>query len=53
MKKCLVLSDSFKGSLTSAQIGAIVQEEWLRQFPSSSVRAIPVADGGEGTRRML
>lgn len=49
MKKCLVLSDSFKGSLTSAQIGAIVQEEWLRQFPSSSVRAIPVADGGEGT----
>lgn len=49
MRKCIVLSDSFKGSLSSEEIGRIVKEECERQFPACRVLALPVADGGEGT----
>jgi glycerate kinase len=41
----LVVSDSFKGTLGSAEIGRIVQEE-LR--PVHRVDYLPVSDGGEG-----
>lgn len=43
--KILVLSDSFKGSLSSLDIGQIIQEE-LR--PEHLVDFLPVSDGGEG-----
>ena len=49
MRKCIVLSDSFKGSLSSEEIGRIVKEECRRQFPACHVLAFSVADGGEGT----
>ena len=49
MKKIAVVSDSFKGSLTSAEICAIVAEEAARFFPACEVVGLPVADGGEGT----
>ena len=49
MRKCIVLSDSFKGSLSSEEIGRIVKEECRRQFPACHVFAFSVADGGEGT----
>ena len=49
MKKCVVLSDSFKGSISSTEIGRIVREECVRQFTGCAVSAVPVADGGEGT----
>lgn len=49
MKKCVVLSDSFKGSISSTEIGRIVKEECVRQFTGCAVSAVPVADGGEGT----
>ena len=49
MRKVVVVSDSFKGSLTSAAIGDLVKEEAPRFFPGCQVEAIPVADGGEGT----
>ena len=47
MRKCIVLSDSFKGSLSSEEIGRIVKEECRRQFPACHVLAFSVADGGE------
>lgn len=49
MKKIVVVSDSFKGSITSAEICAIVTQEAARFFPACEVVGIPVADGGEGT----
>ena len=49
MKKCIVISDSFKGSLSSRAICAIAREHIPRFFPACEVRALSVADGGEGT----
>ncbi|MCI9486502.1 MAG: glycerate kinase [Lachnospiraceae bacterium] len=49
MKKCIVISDSFKGTLSSVEICAIAKESIPRFFPECEVDAIPVADGGEGT----
>lgn len=47
--KLLCLSDSFKGSLSSAQIGALVQQAATRVWPEASTETIYIADGGEGT----
>ena len=49
MKKCIVISDSFKGSLPSRDICAIARERIPLYFPACEVRALSVADGGEGT----
>lgn len=49
MKKCVVVSDSFKGTVSSREICAIAQQVMPRHFPACEVVCIPVADGGEGT----
>ncbi|MBE6909952.1 MAG: glycerate kinase [Ruminococcaceae bacterium] len=49
MKKIVVISDSFKGTLSSRDICAITRESVPRIIPGCEVIAIPVADGGEGT----
>ena len=49
MKKCVVVSDSFKGTVSSREICAIAQQVIPRHFPACEVICIPVADGGEGT----
>lgn len=49
MKKCVVVSDSFKGTLSSLEICRIVWETVPEIFPSCAVDTVPVADGGEGT----
>ena len=49
MKKCVVVSDSFKGTVSSREICAIAQQVIPRHFPACKVVCIPVADGGEGT----
>ena len=49
MKKCVVVSDSFKGTVSSREICAIAQRVIPRHFPGCEVICIPVADGGEGT----
>ena len=49
MKKIVVVSDSFKGSITSSEICDIVAEETSCFFPACEVVCLPVADGGEGT----
>ena len=49
MKKIIVIPDSFKGTLSSAQICAIVEERIAAHFPQAQTLCIPVADGGEGT----
>ena len=49
MKKCGVVSDSFKGTVSSREICEIAQRVIPRHFPACEVVCIPVADGGEGT----
>lgn len=49
MKKCIVISDSFKGTLSSLEICKIARDAIPRIFPECQVETIPVADGGEGT----
>ncbi|MCE5188298.1 MAG: glycerate kinase [Eubacteriales bacterium] len=49
MKKIAVVSDSFKGSISSEEICGMVTEETKRFFPACEVVGLPVADGGEGT----
>ena len=49
MKKCVMISDSFKGSLSSSRICAIAHERTEAFFPGCQVVGLPVADGGEGT----
>lgn len=49
MKKCVVVSDSFKGTLSSLQICRICRERISTFFPECEVVTLPVADGGEGT----
>ena len=49
MKKIVVISDSFKGTLSSREICEIARQSVPRILPGCAVTAIPVADGGEGT----
>lgn len=49
MKKCIVIPDSFKGSLDSIEICELTKGKIQQFFPECEVITLPVADGGEGT----
>ena len=49
MKMCIVISDSFKGSLSSGEICDIARACFAEVLSDCELTAIPVADGGEGT----
>ena len=49
MKKAILIPDSFKGTLSSAQICEIMGNQIRLRFPDCEVVSIPVADGGEGS----
>ncbi len=49
MPTVVVSSDSFKGSLTSLEVGDAVRLGLLDVAPAARVVVVPVADGGEGT----
>ena len=49
MKKAVLIPDSFKGTISSADICSVMQTEILRRFPDCAVLSVPVADGGEGS----
>ena len=49
MKKCIVISDSFKGSLSSGEICDIARACFAEVLSDCELTAIPVAAGGEGT----
>lgn len=44
-----MISDSFKGTLSSSEICALAEESLSRVFPDCALVKVPVADGGEGT----
>ncbi|MDR3248763.1 MAG: glycerate kinase [Treponema sp.] len=49
MKKIILIPDSFKGTMSSSEICAIMEERIHAHFPRAEVISIPVADGGEGS----
>ncbi|MDR1406541.1 MAG: glycerate kinase [Tannerella sp.] len=53
MKKIVVAVDSFKGCLSSGEIGKAAENGIKAVFPSCEVVQIPVADGGEGVLDVL
>ncbi|MDR3142870.1 MAG: glycerate kinase [Tannerellaceae bacterium] len=53
MKKIVIASDSFKGSVTSLEVAESAEKAILSVFPDCEVVKIPVADGGEGTAEAL
>lgn len=53
IRKAVVASDSFKGSLTSAQVAGAVTDGIKCVYPECEVVTIEAADGGEGTTAAL
>ena len=49
MKKVVLIPDSFKGTMSSSEICAIMDGAIHRFYPEAKVVSIPVADGGEGS----
>ena len=49
MKKITIASDSFKGSLTSAEVAEAFGAGFSEVFPKCIVQKVAIADGGEGT----
>lgn len=53
MKKIVVASDSFKGSVSSIEVAECAELAIQKVFPDCEVVKIPVGDGGEGTVETL
>jgi len=49
MNKVLLIPDSFKGTMSSSEICAIMEKSIHTYFPNAEVISVPVADGGEGS----
>lgn len=47
--KFVFASDSFKGTLSSARIGTLLESAARKAFPDAECIVLPIADGGEGT----
>ncbi len=48
MKKIIVATDSFKGSLSALQACRIIAGQAERVFPQAKIVQLPISDGGEG-----
>ncbi len=53
IKKIVIASDSFKGSLTSGEVAESIATAIHEVLPACEVIKVPVADGGEGTVEAL
>jgi len=51
--RIIIAPDSFKGTLSSCQVIAIVERAALSHFPRAEIVRVPMADGGEGTVESL
>lgn len=49
MNKCILIPDSFKGTMSSSEICSMMKDAIHTYYPEADVVSIPVADGGEGT----
>lgn len=51
--RVLICPDSFKGSLTAPEACEAIARGVARVWPAAHVECVPLADGGEGTARVL
>ncbi len=51
--KVVIAPDSFKESLTAAEVAAAIAEGWRMALPDTECIELPMADGGEGTTQAL
>ena len=51
--KILICPDKFKGSLSAEQVAQILESGLLEIIPNLSITKLPLADGGEGSLRIL
>ena len=51
--RLLLAPDAFKGCLSAAEVCGALAEGIRRVLPEARIRAIPLADGGEGTTEAL
>lgn len=49
MKKCVIIPDSFKGSISSMEACNIIKGKVKEFYPLCEAIEVPIADGGEGT----
>lgn len=49
MKKCVLIPDSFKGTMSSMTVCSIISGKIKEYYPDCQVVSLPAADGGEGT----
>jgi len=49
MRKIILVPDSFKGTMSSAEVCGIMSKAVRLHFPEAEIVSIPVADGGEGS----
>lgn len=49
MNKFILIPDSFKGTMSSSEICAIMETAIRGHYPQAKIHSIPVADGGEGS----
>ncbi len=49
MSKFLLIPDSFKGTMSSEEICAVMEKAIRKNQPEADIISIPVADGGEGS----
>ncbi|RAL25795.1 glycerate kinase [Thermoflavimicrobium daqui] len=47
--KIVIAPDSYKGSLSSKEVGLIIQKAFQEEMPTADIEVVPMADGGEGT----
>lgn len=53
MVKIVIAPDSFKESLTAAEVAEAIEKGWKKVLPETEVIKVPMADGGEGTTQSL
>lgn len=51
--RILIAPDKFKGSLTASQVCDAAAEGLAKKYPYAEIIKLPLADGGEGTTRIL
>ncbi len=49
MKKCILIPDSFKGTMSSQEVCSLMSDAINTYYEDVQIVSIPVADGGEGT----
>lgn len=53
LRKVIIAPDSFKGSLSAAEVADRCAEGVIHVFPDAEIIKLPLADGGEGTVKTL